>query len=388
MSEATAQAFSAAVGGIASTVLLFPLDTIKTRIQVAAKSTRIDRNEQPLTSLATARSILNEGGVSALFYGVAPGAFQSGLEKAMYFYAYTLLGRAHAANIAPKPNTAASLAIGYLAEWCHLPFTLPFERVTKAMQTQKSLPEQRRETDTTSSCGAGTASNPENCTAGEEANGRNEKQLDNAPPPGAVKTMAQIWNEQGLSGYYRGVSAYLVLCFKPAIQYAVYEQLKALLLLKNARKQKGNAPVFLSALEAFVLGALARAVATLVVYPYIKAKVLAQATTTTTTTTTATASSAVEAGPACTLSASSASSSASISVSPTPTPPTESPSAVVLRILADEGVGGVYRGIAPELVRGMLSAALMLMIKERVHGFSQRVVLGARHPSASSSSRA
>ena len=66
MSEAAAQALSAALGGVASTVLLFPLDTIKTRIQA---------------SKTTTTSIVANGGYQALFTGVAPGAFQSGLEK-------------------------------------------------------------------------------------------------------------------------------------------------------------------------------------------------------------------------------------------------------------------------------------------------------------------
>jgi hypothetical protein len=72
MSEAAAQALSAALGGVASTVLLFPLDTIKTRIQ-ASKTTA--------TYAETVKSIVANGGFKALFTGVAPGAFQSGLEK-------------------------------------------------------------------------------------------------------------------------------------------------------------------------------------------------------------------------------------------------------------------------------------------------------------------
>ncbi|EKU22349.1 peroxisomal membrane protein pmp47b [Nannochloropsis gaditana CCMP526] len=45
------------------------------------------------------------------------------------------------------------------------------------------------------------------------------------------------------------------------------------------------------------------------------------------------------------------------------------------KTLRDEGVPGLYRGMAPELTRGVLSAALMLMIKERLYDFNKRMLL-------------
>mmetsp|Transcript_65216 Transcript_65216/g.147086 ORF Transcript_65216/g.147086 Transcript_65216/m.147086 type:complete len:89 (+) Transcript_65216:88-354(+) len=87
MSEAFAQALSAALGGIASTVLLFPLDTIKTQMQAARNSEQVtNRGEVASGTVATATKIIREGGVSALFSGVIPGTCQSATEKAIYFY--------------------------------------------------------------------------------------------------------------------------------------------------------------------------------------------------------------------------------------------------------------------------------------------------------------
>jgi hypothetical protein len=35
-------------------------------------------------------------------------------------------------------------------------------------------------------------------------------------------------------------------------------------------------------------------------------------------------------------------------------------------IYADEGLKGLYQGIGPELSRGVMSAAIMMMVKERI----------------------
>ena len=71
----------------------------------------------------------------------------------------------------------------------------------------------------------------------------------------------------------------------------------------------------------------------------------------------------------------------------TTTPPPQTPSELVLQMFAEGGLPGVYRGVAPELIRGMLSAAAMLMIKERVHGFSQRIISSAKNGAANGSAK-
>jgi adenine nucleotide transporter 17 len=81
---------------------------------------------------------------------------------------------------------------------------------------------------------------------------------------------------------------------------------------------------------------MARAIATFFVYPFIRAKVMAQAAST--------------------------------------EPRSKSISGSLKGILATEGVAGLYRGVKPELFRGMLSAAIMLMIKERAFSFSKRLI--------------
>jgi adenine nucleotide transporter 17 len=307
MSESLLQAASAATGGMAATVLLFPLETIKTRLQ--AERSRCAASHPPGT-LETGSRIVAEGGVIALFSGVLPATIQAALEKSIYFYAYTLLKEAHEAALGPV-KTLGNLAVGYLADWVHLPVTLPIDRVVKSMQTS-----------------GGNA---------------------------GVLTVAKAINrDQGIAGFYKGLVAYFILCGRPAIQFTVFEQLRAVVLAARAGGKKR--PKALSALEAFVLGALARCLATLVVYPFIRAKVMAQAAR-------SSPPAAAEPGD---------------DKVPPSSPPTMMES--MAAVYREEGVAGLYRGVHPELLRGTLSSGVLLMIKERVYVFNRRLLLRDNSP--------
>jgi len=187
-------------------------------------------------------------------------------------------------------GTASNLVLGCMAEWAHLPVTLPIDCVTTAIQTDD----------------------------------KNR---------GAFVLMANILSEKGIGGFYKGIQAYTVLCLKPAIQYTVYEQVKKIVITARRVQAKthGQRDVddTLSAAEAFFLGMVARIVATMLTYPYLRAKVMLQSTY------------------------------GNAKVKPT------IPQMIVEQF-SHGGVWGLYQGIGPELTRGVFSAALMMMVKERI----------------------
>lgn len=176
-----------------------------------------------------------------------------------------------------------------MAEWAHLPITLPIDCVTTAIQTDD----------------------------------KNR---------GAFVLLGNILSEKGVGGFYKGIQAYTVLCLKPAIQYTVYEQVKKIVLAaRRANSSQGRKMVdeSLSAAEAFLLGMVARIIATMLTYPYLRAKVMLQSTY------------------------------GNAKVKPT------IPQMITEQI-SEGGVWGLYQGIGPELTRGVFSAALMMMVKERI----------------------
>lgn len=85
------------------------------------------------------------------------------------------------------------------------------------------------------------------------------------------------YKEDGVAAFYRGLAASVLLCVNPAIYNTVFDQLKARLLARIQARSGGRRVVALSTLQAFALGVIAKAIATLLTYPYIRAKMVMQA---------------------------------------------------------------------------------------------------------------
>uniref|UniRef100_A0A3Q0SC72 Solute carrier family 25 member 17 n=1 Tax=Amphilophus citrinellus TaxID=61819 RepID=A0A3Q0SC72_AMPCI len=76
---------------------------------------------------------------------------------------------------------------------------------------------------------------------------------------GILDAFVQIIRDEGVGSLWNGTFPSLLLVLNPAIQFMIYEGLK--------RKLRRGIPKELSSLEVFVIGAIAKAVATTVTYP-------------------------------------------------------------------------------------------------------------------------
>ena len=148
-------------------------------------------------------------------------------------------------------------------------------------------------------------------------------------------TLQKLFREEGLLGLYQGTAAGLALCINPAIQFLVFERLKAQLL-------KASRSTTLSMFAGFVLGAVAKAIATSLTFPLIRLKALY--------------------------------SNGSVDKS---RHGDEEPS--LLEVLRDiyetDGIKGLYKGITPQLLKVCLSAAVMFSIKERIYDVTRALIL-------------
>eukprot|EP00449_Zooxanthella_nutricula_P043998 CAMPEP_0198599922 /NCGR_PEP_ID=MMETSP1462-20131121/147540_1 /TAXON_ID=1333877 /ORGANISM="Brandtodinium nutriculum, Strain RCC3387" /LENGTH=197 /DNA_ID=CAMNT_0044331623 /DNA_START=9 /DNA_END=598 /DNA_ORIENTATION=- len=140
----------------------------------------------------------------------------------MYFYVYSALRRALQA-LRGGPSFVADLLAGSLAEIAHLPVSVPLETVLI--------------------------------------------KVVNSPQQGTIATAVAAVREKGVQELYAGTLASALLSAKPAVQLATFEWVRSWLL-----RRRGAGASALSAAQAFLLGALARAFATVVVFPYIRAK--------------------------------------------------------------------------------------------------------------------
>jgi solute carrier family 25 (peroxisomal adenine nucleotide transporter), member 17 len=346
MTEETiaSEVLAASLGGAISATILYPLEVLKTKMQCVSDDDEDDDDENgdnggggeegkattKKTMIPFALQLYNDHGWSVFFRGVETSAFQSALEKALYFFAYTGLKRMHAAVLvkqggdssssksAPPMGGFTNLLLGCAAEWAHLPITLPVDAWTTKIQTSTDA------------------------------------------PMNILLTM--LGDKKHHRDLYKGISAYSLLCFKPALQYTVYEQAKSMVLQRRRQRQQhyrnssnstsSTINTSLSAAEAFALGMVARTIATVLVFPFLRAKVLMQ----TSSSTTASGSGSNKKGIPNAVQRSSEDDEMTKTTM----------SVVLYRQYQRAGLAGLYQGIGPELTRGIFSAALMLMIKERI----------------------
>ena len=166
-------------------------------------------------------------------------------------------------------------------------------------------------------------------------------------------TFRTVVAEEGLAGLYKGLVPSLILVSNPAVQFLAYEQLLVLLsryyrarhtaatqLLSSVRTTHANTPALLpipptplpalSSLDFFVLGAVSKAVATIITYPYQVVKSRMQAD----------------------KKASDSSLSETV--------------AVLRQIVEREGVGALYNGMAAKMTQTVLNSAFMFMMYEKL----------------------
>lgn len=294
------EVLAASLGGMISASALYPLEILKTKMQAAQDDEEKKETKKGMWQYAK-YLYEKEGSLGIFFRGVEISALQSALEKALYFLAYTSLKETHRKLHSPQQSqqhltasahhidTITNLALGCLAEWAHLPITLPVDAWTTQIQTQS-----------------------------------NKSRFKQQKPLAILLHLLSGDKKQ----LYKGIGAYYVLCFKPALQYTVYEQVKQI-ILKRSHKTS------LSAVEAFVLGMFARTISTVLVFPFVRAKVLLQTSGKTN--------------------------------SANPDALTQrNVTSVLHQVYQEQGLSGLFQGLGPELTRGIFSSALMLMIKERL----------------------
>ncbi|OVA05495.1 Mitochondrial carrier protein [Macleaya cordata] len=156
---------------------------------------------------------------------------------------------------------------------------------------------------------------------------------------GKSKGLWKTFGESNWSGAFDGLGISLLLTSNPAIQYTVFDQLKRR-LLKGQRSQKiatESSPEALSAFSAFVLGAVSKSIATCLTYPAIRCKVMIQA----------------------------ADPDDDGTKEAQPKDPKTLSSAIVA-IWRREGLLGYFKGLQAQILKTVLSSALLLMIKEKI----------------------
>ncbi|KAI8363973.1 mitochondrial carrier domain-containing protein [Choanephora cucurbitarum] len=233
MSKASLPPVGHAVAGSASAMfaltLIYPLDIIKTRIQVQTKR-ESDEDEHYTSVMDGIQQIMQKEGLSGLYAGLGSSLIGTASTNFTYFYCYSFLRENYNRRYNPRGgtlSTALELVLGAAAGALTTLITTPVSVITTRQQT---LP-------------------------------ANERQ-------GVLETCQSIIKEEGVQGLWRGIQPSLLLCVNPAITYGSFEKIKQIVtqVLKLPLTPGVN----------FLVGALSKTLATVITYPYIMAKVRLQ----------------------------------------------------------------------------------------------------------------
>lgn len=214
-------AFAGAIGGITSLSIFFPLDTARTRLQ-------IDEKRKAKTTWKVLYDIAQEEGLSSLYRGLLPVLSSLYCSNFVYFYTFNGLKAAYVSDKAPE-TALLDLLLGFLAGMINVLLTTPLWVANTRIKLQ----------------GVNLKT--------EEMNKKMQYQYS-----GLVDAVCKIYQEEGFRGLWSGTRASLVLASNPAIQFTVYETVK-----RYVRGTNRELPSW----EYFLIGALAKAVATVITYP-------------------------------------------------------------------------------------------------------------------------
>lgn len=168
---------------------------------------------------------------------------------------------------------------------------------------------------------------------------------------GKSKGFWRTLSEGTWSEAFDGLGISIILTSNPAIQYTAFDQFKQRMLKKKMKSNRGveSSPESLSAFSAFVLGAVSKCFATCITYPLIRCKVMIQS-----------AESEGDAEDEAELKA------------------RKTISGSLHAIWKKEGLMGFFKGLQPQILKTVLSAALLLMIKEKISKTTWVLLLAVR----------
>lgn len=217
-------------GGVVSTLMLHPLDLIKTRFAVSDGHTRTGPQYEGLRSAVL--QIVRTEGVKGLYRGVTPNVLGSGSAWGCYFFFYNTIktwiqGGNSRKPLGPLMHMFAAAEAGILTLVMTNPLWVVKTRLCLQYMDDKHLPETLRYN-------------------------------------GMMDAIKKIYRTEGVKGLYRGFVPGMFGVSHGAIQFVVYEE------LKKWYNNYLHAPIDtkLNTLEYIVCAALSKFVAATSTYPY------------------------------------------------------------------------------------------------------------------------
>ncbi|MEQ2227656.1 hypothetical protein ILYODFUR_000494 [Ilyodon furcidens] len=216
--ETLVHAVAGAMGSVTAMTVFFPLDTAKSRLQVD------DKRKSQSTPVILAE-IAKEEGFLALYRGWFPVISSLCCSNFVYFYTFNALKKV-AASGPGKPRPGKDLLMGMVAGVVNVILTTPMWVVNTRLKLQG-------------------------------VRFRNED-LHQTQYRGIFNAFSQIIADEGVGTLWNGTLPSLILVVNPAVQFMIYEAMK---------RKAGKGGRKISSAKIFLIGAIAKAIATTATYP-------------------------------------------------------------------------------------------------------------------------
>lgn len=352
--SAGASAFSGAVGGAVANLAVFPLDLVTTRLQV--QRGYLDKEDQYTSLWDAFTKIVENEGILALYDGAFQDTISTMASAFFYFFAYDFLRnnrlkmkRLPSGRLPTTLGIAEELLVGSLAGiFCRF-ITSPLGNIVTRQQTAALI----SQASSAQNSGATTPAHHEkqhgnhhhvqhkrqphdkhghptthkqhphhDLEADLSAAARKAK-LAKLAAPSALAIAKDIYKEKGITGFWTGYKATVVLSINPSLTYYFFQALKANLIPYKRRDNPTGG-------ELFLYSALAKSLAGLITYPYILAKTRLQ----------------VKADD--------------------PGKKAKSASQMVVDIVKKEGFVGLWEGAQGQILKGFFSQGITMLIKDKI----------------------
>jgi len=208
--NALTHAISGTVGGFTAMSTFYPLDNIRTFLQVEDKKNK--------STMEAIQQYFSERGVAGLYAGLSPVLFSLACSNFVYFYSYNLI-KSIVKKSTGEFSVSSNLITAAIAGCINVLTTCPLWVVNTRIKLQKT------------------------------------QKYD-----GIVDGLIKISKEEGVGELWNGTLASLVLVSNPTIQFFAYDKLKV--MMENYKNSKN-----FNSWEIFFLGAIAKLIATILTYP-------------------------------------------------------------------------------------------------------------------------
>uniref|UniRef100_A0A0E0IM63 Uncharacterized protein n=2 Tax=Oryza TaxID=4527 RepID=A0A0E0IM63_ORYNI len=285
MSSAAVNGLAGAGGGIIAQIITYPLQTVNTRQQTERSAKKKKANGAAIANTSTLFQMLQlfqTEGWGGLYSGLKPSLIGTAASQGIYYYFYQILkNKVEDLAVARGKKGLGDgtvgmfswLGIAAVAGSINVLLTNPIWVLVTRMQThtqaEKKIMESKKELLLKDVARA-------NSIEVSILKDRLYKLDSEKPRPyGTIQAVREVYRESGIRGFWKGLIPTLIMVCNPSIQFMIYETLAKRLRSKRSGKElpKKN----LTAMEVFLLGAIAKLGATVVTYPLLVVKSRLQA---------------------------------------------------------------------------------------------------------------